>query len=219
MPPVKESYPIPPSPLGEGVGGRGLPVELVVGLGNPGGEYASTRHNVGFRVVNRLGRKLGIEPRTHTRTASYGEGQYDGRRLVLAKPRTFMNRSGDAVRELARRYRLDPAQIVVVYDELDLPLGRVRVRAGGGPGGQGGMKSIIAQLGTRDFPRVRIGIGRPLVGGEPSWDPEAVASYVLSDPPPDERTKLDDAAERAVDAVLCILDEGVEAAMNRFNRE
>lgn len=198
---------------------QAMPVELVVGLGNPGSEYANSRHNVGFRVVNRLGRRVGIEPRTHSRLVSLGEGQYGGRRLVLAKPRTFMNRSGDAVRELLRRYRLEPAQVVVVYDDLDLSVGRVRVRARGGAGGLGGMKSIIAQIGTQEFPRVRVGIGRPVVAGEPSYDPEVIAKYVLCDPPPDERAQLDEAVNRAVAAVLCVLDEGVEAAMNRFNRD
>lgn len=195
------------------------PIELVVGLGNPGGEYAGNRHNVGFWVVNRLGRRIGIEPRSHSRLASVGEGEYDGRRLVLAKPRTFMNRSGEAVRELLRRYKLSPSQALIIYDELDLPVGRVRVRASGSHGGARGMKSVVEQLGTRDIPRIRIGIGRPVVNGEPSWDPEAVAEYVLSDPPPSERAKLDDAVARAADAVLCILGEGIEEAMNRFNRD
>jgi PTH1 family peptidyl-tRNA hydrolase len=195
------------------------PIELVVGLGNPGSEYAGNRHNVGFWAVNRLGRKVGIEPRSHSRLVSLGEGQYAGRRLVLAKPRTFMNRSGVAVKDLLRRYRLEPSQALIIYDELDLPVGRVRVRARGSHGGARGFRSVVEQLGTQDIPRIRIGIGRPTVGGEPSWDPEVVADYVLSDPPPDERARLDEAVARAVDAVLCILDEGLETAMNRFNRD
>jgi PTH1 family peptidyl-tRNA hydrolase len=194
-------------------------VELIVGLGNPGSEYAGNRHNVGFWTVNRLARRLGIEIRHHSRTASVGEGTYRGRRLILAKPRTYVNRSGDAVRELVRRYGLAPEQVLVVYDDLDLPVGRVRIRARGGHGGNNGMKSIIAALGTEEFPRVRIGIGRPLVNGEPSYDPDVVAQWVLSDPPPDERAKLDEAVARAQEAILTILDEGIEAAMNRFNRE
>ncbi len=194
-------------------------VELIVGLGNPGSAYAGNRHNVGFWTVNRLARRLGIEIGQHSRTASLGEGTYHGQRLVLAKPRTYVNRSGDAVRELVRRYNLAPGQVLVVYDDLDLPVGRVRVRAKGGHGGNNGMKSIIAALGTEDFPRVRIGIGRPLVNGEPSYDPEVVAQWVLSDPPPEERAKLDEAVARAQEAILTVLDEGVEAAMNRFNRE
>lgn len=194
------------------------PVELVVGLGNPGGEYAGNRHNVGFWVVNRLGRKVGIEPRTHSRLISVGEGEHNGRRLVLAKPRTFMNDSGKAVRELLRRYKLDPAQLLVVYDELDLPVGRVRVRARGSHGGARGLRSVVEQLGTQDFPRIRVGIGRPVIGGAPSYDPEVIAAWVLSDPPPDDRALLDAGVARAIDAVLCLLDEGVESAMNRYNR-
>lgn len=200
-------------------GRQAKPIELIVGLGNPGGDYAGNRHNVGFWVINRLGRRLGIEPTQHSRLASTGEGHYNGRRLVLAKPRTFVNLSGDAVRELLRRYRLEPSQALIVYDELDLPLGRVRLRERGGHGGQNGLKSIVARLGTTDFPRVRIGIGRPLVGGTPSRDPDVIAGYVLSDPPPDERARLDAAVERVIEALICTLDEGIEAAMNRFNRD
>lgn len=194
-------------------------VELIVGLGNPGSEYAGNRHNVGFWTVNRLARRLGIEIRHHSRTASYGEGTYRGRRLILAKPRTYVNRSGDAVRELVRRYGLAPEQVLVVYDDLDLPVGRMRIRAKGGHGGNNGMKSIIAALGTQEFPRVRIGIGRPVVNGEPSYDPEVVARWVLSDPPPEERAKLDEAVARAQEAIITVLDEGLDAAMNRFNRD
>ena len=190
-----------------------------MGLGNPGSEYAGNRHNVGFWTVNRLARRLGIAIRQHSRTASLGEGTYRGRRLVLAKPRTYVNRSGDAVQELVRRYGLAPEQVLVVYDDLDLPVGRVRVRARGGHGGNNGMKSIIAALGTEEFPRVRIGIGRPVVNGEPSYDPDVVAQWVLTDQPPEERAKLDEAVVRAQEAILTLLDEGIEAAMNRFNRE
>lgn len=202
----------------EGQAGSVAPIGLIVGLGNPGSSYAGNRHNLGFWVVNRLGRKLGIEPRTHRRTASVGEGEYGGRRLVLAKPRTFVNLSGDAVKELLRRYRLEPSQAVVVCDDLDLPVARVRLRRGGSPGGQNGLKSIAGRLGTQEFPRVRIGIGRPLVGGQPAYAPEVIAQYVLSDPPPEERAKLDEAVEWVLAALVCALDEGFEAAMNRFNR-
>lgn len=202
---------------GTATAGVASSIELIVGLGNPGSEYATHRHNVGYWTVNRLGRRLGIDVKKHSGVASTGEGSYRGRRLVLAKPRTFMNRSGDAVRELARRYRLQPQQVLIVYDDLDLPVGRVRLRARGSHGGNNGMKSIVAALGTQEFPRVRIGIGRPAVAGEPSWDPEVVAGWVLSDPSPADKQLLDAAVERAQDAVIAILDEGIEAAMGRFN--
>lgn len=194
-------------------------IRLVVGLGNPGEEYAHHRHNVGYWTINRLARKHGIA--FDVRTSSYflGEGRIAGRPLALAKPRTYMNRSGDAVWNLVKRLKLDEAsELLVVYDELDLPVGKVRIRPGGGPGGQKGVAHIIERLGTDRFPRVRIGIGRPLVDGQPTWDPEAVANYVLSDPPPEERALLDEAVARAVEAIEVAISEGLEAAMNRFNR-
>ena len=203
--------PVPP------VAQRSTGIELVVGLGNPGGEYAGNRHNAGYRVVNRLARRTGIKIERHSKTASTGEGSYAGRRLVLAKPRTFMNNSGNAVAELLRRYYLQPEQVLLVYDDLDLPAGRVRVRENGSHGGQKGMRSIVAATGSENFPRIRIGIGRPNVGGKPSWDPEVIAGWVLSDPAPDDRRLLDEAANRAAEAVICCLDEGVETAMNKFN--
>lgn len=194
-------------------------IRLVVGLGNPGEEYAHNRHNVGYWTVNRLARKHGIA--FDVRTSSYflGEGRIAGRSVALAKPRTYMNRSGDAVWNLVKRLKLDePSELLVVYDELDLPVGKVRIRPGGGPGGQKGVAHIIERLGTDRFPRVRIGIGRPVIDGQPTWDPEAVADYVLSDPPPEERALLDEAVARAIEAIEVAISEGLEAAMNRFNR-
>lgn len=194
-------------------------IALIVGLGNPGGQYAGNRHNVGFWTINRLGKRLGIEVKKHSGLASVGEGTYHGRRLILAKPRTFMNTSGHAVRELLRRYHLDPSQLLIIYDDLDLPVGKVRVRARGGHGGARGMRSVVEQLGTTDFARVRIGIGRPVVDGRPAYDPEVIAEWVLSDPTPAEREKLDAAVATAVEAVLCLLDEGIAAAMSTYNRD
>ena len=192
-------------------------IELVVGLGNPGAAYAGNRHNVGFWVINRLAKRLGIPVEQHNRTASVGEGTYAGHRLVLAKPRTFMNESGNAIRELLRKYKLPAGQMLLIYDELDLPVGRVRVRESGGSGGQKGMKSILAAAGTQEFPRIRIGIGRPIVGDKPSWDPEHVADWVLGNPPAEQRKLLEAAADTAAAAAICCLEEGVTAAMNRFN--
>lgn len=194
-------------------------IRLVVGLGNPGETYAHNRHNVGYWTVNRLARRHGLD--FDVRTSSYflAEGAIAGRRVALAKPRTYVNRSGDAVWNLVKRLKLDDAsELLVVYDELDLPVGRVRVRPKGGPGGQKGVADIIDRLGTDAFPRVRIGVGRPVVDGQPTWDPDAVASYVLSDPPPGERALLDEAVARAVEAIEVAIAEGIEAAMNRFNR-
>lgn len=190
---------------------------LIVGLGNPGSHFAGNRHNVGFWTVNRLGRSHGIDVKARGKLTSLGEGAIDGVAVALAKPRTYVNRSGEAVAELLRRYRITPQRLVVAYDDLDLPTGRVRLRGAGGHGGYGGMKSIVGAVG-KDFPRVRIGIGRPVVDGEPSWDPDIVADYVLSDPPAEERARLDDAVAIAAEAIEAIVREGIDAAMNRYNR-
>jgi PTH1 family peptidyl-tRNA hydrolase len=197
---------------------RAYQVRLVIGLGNPGKEHAANRHNVGYWAINRLARRHGIEMDAG-RQAAFGRGLIDGREIALAKPRTFVNKSGDAVWGLIKRLKLDDArELLVVYDELDLPIGKVRVRAKGGPGGHNGVKSIIARTGNDKFSRVRIGIGRPLVDEEPSWDPDEVADYVLSDPPADERVILDEAVERAIGAIECALADGIEAAMQQYNR-
>ena len=192
-------------------------VRLIVGLGNPGSEYAANRHNVGFWLVNGLARRHGIELKTGGQTA-LGSGAIGGREVSLAKPRTFVNNSGKAVRNLIDRLKLDGAQqLLVVWDDLDLPVGKLRLRSSGGSGGQKGPQSIIDATGSEAFPRIRIGIGRPSVGGEPSWDPEVIAGYVLSDPPPDERDLLDQAVERAIEAVEAVLAEGIERAMAQYN--
>lgn len=193
-------------------------VRLIVGLGNPGREYAHSRHNVGFWCLNRLARRQGIAFTKRGRLATVGEGRLAGRSVVLAKPRTFVNVSGRAVGHLLRRYRLSPQHLLVVYDDLDLPLGRVRLRPRGAHAGHRGMRSIVEAIGSEDFPRVRIGIGRPEVAGEPTWEPEAVAAYVLAPMTAEERRILDEAVATAGEAILCLLAEGVEEAMNWFNR-
>ncbi|MBI4571256.1 MAG: aminoacyl-tRNA hydrolase [Chloroflexi bacterium] len=192
-------------------------MRLIVGLGNPGSEYGHTRHNVGFWTINRLARRHGIELRTGGQ-AALGEGQIAGRSVALAKPRTFVNESGSAVWNLIKQLKLDDAaELLVICDDLDLPAGKIRVRAGGGHGGHKGLRSIIERTGSDAFPRLRIGIGRPLSRGQPSWDPEVVANHVLSEPAPAERALLEDAAERAADAIEVAITEGIEAAMGRFN--
>jgi PTH1 family peptidyl-tRNA hydrolase len=182
---------------------------LLVGLGNPGPEYANTRHNVGYMVINTLAQRHRIPIRRSQHQARIGEGDIAGEPVVLAKPLTFMNVSGRAVAPLARQHSLPPEAVVVIYDDADLPLGKIRVRARGSAGGHGGLKSIIASLGSSEFPRVRIGIGRS-AGGD-------LVEHVLRSFRPDEREAIRHAIERAADAVECILTEGVEVAMNRFN--
>ncbi|HWO94063.1 MAG TPA: aminoacyl-tRNA hydrolase [Dehalococcoidia bacterium] len=190
---------------------------LIVGLGNPGAHYAEHRHNIGFRVVNRLARRHDIDVKAKGKLAAIGQGEIEGLPVALAKPRTYVNRSDEAIVELMRRYQVAPQRLLAVYDELDLPVGRVRIGRAGGHGGHNGMRPVVAAIGT-DFPRIRIGIGRPLVDGEPSWDPDVIAAYVLSQPPPEEREVLDAAVAKAAEAIESIVRDGVEAAMNRFNR-
>jgi PTH1 family peptidyl-tRNA hydrolase len=192
---------------------------LIVGLGNPGRDYSQSRHNVGFWCINRLARSYNIALDKRSSMATVGQGHIEGRDVVLAKPRTFVNSSGDAVAALVRRYRVLPERLLVICDSLDLPTGVVRVSQRGSHGGHNGLKSIIQKLGVNTFPRIRIGIGRPVIGGEPSYDPEVIADYVLSDPPPEERAVLDGATEKVIAATACVLELGVETAMSRFNHE
>jgi peptidyl-tRNA hydrolase, PTH1 family len=183
---------------------------LIVGLGNPGLKYAANRHNVGFRCLDRLAaaHDLGFDRRQ--KKARVALGAIRGRRVVLAQPQTFMNDSGQSVAPLVQFYRVPPARLLVVYDDLDLPLGTLRLRPEGGSGGHKGMRSIIAQLGDQTFARLRIGIGRP----PGQMDP---AAYVLQDFAADEEPVIQEALERAVAAVEAWLVEGVEMAMSRHN--
>jgi len=190
---------------------------LVVGLGNPGPPYAHNRHNVGYWCVNRLARLHGIALKAR-RLAALGEGKIGARPVVLVKPRTYVNTSGHAVAAALKHAAVAPQRLLVIYDDLDLPAGRLRIRAGGSHGGHNGLRSIIGTVGSKDFPRLRIGIGRPHVDGQPVWDPDVVAVWVLSDPTPQEAETLQGAVARAAEAVELLVTEGVEAAMNRYNK-
>ncbi len=185
---------------------------LAVGLGNPGPEYVGSRHNVGFEVIDLLAARHGGRLRRARREHSLAdEVRVGGRRLALAQPQTYMNESGRAVAPLVRHYGLeDVAQLVVVHDELDLPVGRLKVKQGGGLAGHNGLRSIKAHLHDDGFVRVRIGVGKP-----PSK--EEGVGHVLARPPKAVRLALGVLVERAADAVEAVLAEGVEAAMNRFN--
>lgn len=185
---------------------------LVVGLGNPGEQYAHTRHNAGFQCLGVLAQRHGLsfqEKRAHARLA---QGRVAGRRVVLARPYTFVNRSGAAAAGLLRWLGLEPARLLVVYDDLDLPAGVIRLRGRGGAAGHKGMGSIIAALGTEEFPRLRLGIGRP---ADPGMDP---VDYVLLPFTAQEEREWAPILERAADAVECFLEEGLAVAMDRFNR-
>ena len=183
---------------------------IVVGLGNPGKQYAGTRHNLGFWCVDRLADEWGIDVSRRRRLFTWGEGYAGGASVALVKPRTYVNESGKAVTAVLARLRARPSELIVVYDDLDLPVGRVRLRAEGGSGGHNGMKSIIADIGTREFARLRIGIGRP------AQDSDEI-EHVLGRPSDDERRTMAEAVDTAAEAVAAIVEDGIVAAMNRFN--
>ncbi len=191
---------------------------LIVGLGNPGERYSRNRHNAGAWTVNELARRLGVRLKAEGRSIRIGYGELGGERVALMRPRTYVNESGRAVAQALQACGAELARTVVAYDELDLPLGAVRLREGGGAGGHNGLKSIIAETGA-EFARVRIGIGRPLDGDAPTRDPEIVAGYVLADPTGEERAILEETARYAADAVAGIVAEGVARAGSRFNRK
>lgn len=184
---------------------------LIVGLGNPGRRYRGNRHNVGFRCVDRLAALHGLTFDKRQKKGRLALGNIRERRVVLLKPQTFMNKSGEAVVPIANFYSIPPEQMLVIYDDLDLPPGSLRLRPGGGSGGHKGMRSIIEQMGRQDFPRLRIGIGRPPGRMDP-------AAYVLQDFPPDEEPQIAETLERATAAIEVWLTEGLDAAMTQYNR-
>lgn len=189
----------------------GTPADLlVVGLGNPGREYERTRHNVGAEVVELLATRHGAKLRPGKDRANVGEAHHDGRRLALAIPTTYMNESGSCIRALTRRYGVEAPRLVIVHDELDLPVATVKLKAGGGLAGHNGLRSIRSHLHTDEFLRVRIGVGKPR-------SKEQGADHVLSRFSTRERAEIDVAIERAADAVETILAEGIDAAMNRYH--
>lgn len=180
-------------------------------MGNPGSRYARTRHNLGFWVVDLLAGELGIRWRRHWSGSLVASGQLNGRSVMLAKPQTFMNLSGEAVEPLVRYHRLALEDLLVVYDDLDLPAGTLRVRPAGSAGGHKGMQSIILHVGSQEFPRVRLGIGRPPA-------PLTAAEYVLQAPEAEELALYEDLARRAADAVRTWVLEGTTASMNKYNK-
>jgi peptidyl-tRNA hydrolase, PTH1 family len=190
---------------------------IIVGLGNPGPAYSHNRHNVGYWTVNRLARLHGI-PLKARRLAALGEGKIGDTDVLLVKPRTYVNNSGHAVAAALKHAKVRPENVLIVYDELDLPAGRLRLKAKGGTAGHNGLRSVAAALGSTDFPRLRVGIGRPHVDGEPTWDPDVVAVWVLGDPTPQETKTLQDAVSRAAKAVETVVEDGIEAAMNQYNK-
>ena len=186
-------------------------MKLIVGLGNPGKEYSGSRHNLGFRCINHLAKAQGVGVDKRQCQAQLGVGRIAGVQVVLAKPKTFMNLSGKSVHLMMDRFKAKREDIVVIHDDLDLPLGRIRFYANGGPGGHKGVESIIAALGSRDFARIRVGVGRP----PPGMDP---VDFVLLDFSPTEREVVEEAIAKVGEAVPFMLKEGLAAAMNKYNQ-
>jgi len=187
-------------------------MKIVIGLGNPGRTYERTRHNAGFMAVDELARRLRFSLSAEKYQAVVGRGRIDGEEALLVKPQTYMNESGRSVGAARRYTTADIADLIVVHDELDLPLGTVRVKIGGGHGGHNGLRSIIDHVGSTEFIRVRVGIGRPA----PGYDP---AEYVLTPFLPGEQPIAADAVAKAADAVQTIVRDGLTKAMNAFNKK
>lgn len=187
-------------------------MKLVIGLGNPGRTYLRTRHNLGFRVVEELANRAGLRFSKRQFTAEIADGTIAGQRVLLVKPQTFMNASGDAVAPLAGYYHVALEDVIVIHDDLDLAPGKLRLRRQGSAGGHRGIISLIERLGTQEFPRVKLGIGHPT-------PPLEVVDYVLQAFPESEQSAINDTVLRAADAVEVILGEGIEAAMQRFNTD
>lgn len=185
-------------------------MKIIVGLGNPGKEYANSRHNIGFMCMDYLTKHHSFGEWERRQTVALCQGQLQGIPVVLAKPRTYVNLSGQAATYLLSRFRAKPQDLLVVHDDLDLPLGKIRIRPGGSAGGHNGIRSIIESIGTQEFARIRLGIGRP---------PEDNAvDHVLGRFTSQERTVIQEAVEKAAEAVACILTDGFERAMNKFNQ-
>ena len=191
---------------------RKAPVSwLIVGLGNPGGQYDNTRHNAGFAVADELARRGGFDLRRVKFKALTASAAIGGQGALVMKPTTYMNLSGEAVGEAARFYKLAPDHVLVISDDVDLPLGKLRLRTGGSAGGHNGLKSIIQHLGTDQFPRLKVG-----VGGKPHPDYD-MADWVLGKFQGEDKKLMDETVKRAADAVECLLKDGPQRAMNQFN--
>ncbi len=182
---------------------------IIAGLGNPGKQYENTKHNVGFLTIDVLAEKLGIRVSKIKHKALTGEGFISGEKVILVKPQTYMNLSGESIREILSFYKADPERLVVIYDDIDLPMGSLRIRKKGSAGTHNGMKSIIYQIVSEDFPRVRIGIG-----GERKGD---LADYVISGFRKEDRKTVEDSILRAADAVICTVEKGIDIAMGEYN--
>lgn len=183
---------------------------LIVGLGNPEEEYSKTRHNMGFDAINKIARQYGVEVNKKKFQGLYEIVSIEGKKAILVKPQTYMNSSGDCVKEIIGFYKIKREDILVLYDDMDIEAGKIKIRKKGGSGGHNGMKSIIKMIGTEEFPRVRIGIGRPKHSGDE-------INYVIGVIPKEDVLILDNGTEKAKEAIIEILKNGIDSAMNKFN--
>lgn len=183
---------------------------LIVGLGNPEEEYSNTRHNMGFNTINKLAKQYNIEINKSKFKSLYGNGIIEKEKVILLKPQTYMNLSGNSVKEFVDFYKISKEEILVIYDDMDIGTGKIKIRKKGSAGGHNGMKSIISMLGTEEFTRIRIGIGRPEHNGDD-------INYVIGSIPEEEIPKLEEGVEKAKEAVIEILKNGVDSAMNKLN--
>ena len=189
-------------------------MKLIVGLGNPGQSHARNRHNIGFICLNRFARAQGIKFDQKRGLARIGSGSVAGNEVVLAKPQTYMNRSGQSVGRLVHKFNIDLDNLLVIHDDLDLPLGKIRIRQGGGSAGHKGVNSIARELDRQDFIRIRVGIGRP---DKAEASEDDIIAFVLSDFSKEEKRAIAPVIPRVSEAILCLLTEGLTTAMNRYN--
>jgi len=193
-------------------------MKLIVGLGNPGRGYANNLHNLGFMCVNHFARTQGIRFDKKQAKSRIGIGEVAGGKVVVARPQTYMNLSGQAVSRLIKKFNISLDNLLVIHDDLDLPLGKIRIRLGGGSAGHKGVESIISELGSQDFPRIRVGIGRPIfTTGSTEITDADIVTYLLSELPLEEKRTITQVLPIVTEAVLCILTKGLAAAMNKYN--
>ncbi len=192
-------------------------MKLIVGLGNPGQGYSNNRHNLGFMCVSYFAKENGIKFDKKQGQARTGTGEIGGETVVAARPETYMNQSGQAVSRLVKKFSISLDDLIIIHDDLDLPVGRIRIRQGGSAGGHRGIESIISGLGDKEFLRVRVGIGRPSGSGRGASE-DAIVGYVLGGFAPEERNVIDQTIPAVSEALECLIAEGLSAAMNKYNK-
>ncbi len=183
---------------------------LIVGLGNPEKDYHNTRHNMGFHTINKIAKQYKIEVTKSKFKGLYGNGMIEQKKVILLKPQTFMNSSGESIKEIIQFYKIKIEELIVIYDDIDLKPGIIKIRKAGGPGTHNGMKSVVHELNTQNFKRVRVGIGMP-------EEKQDLVEYVIGAIPKEDRTELEKATDLAKEAVACIVKNGIDKAMNQYN--